>query len=72
MPSIRVVVQNAEDNDVADESKDASYEHVDRFLDDLLSDHAVSGFYEEFDSDDVDKENVEEGTEWLRFLPAKG
>jgi hypothetical protein len=70
--SVGVVVKNAEDDDVADESEDASYEHVDGFFDNLLFDHAMRCFDKKFDGDDVDEDDVEESTKGLGLLPAEG
>ena len=72
MSSVGVIVQNLHNDEVADQSKDASQKHDERFVDYLLVDHPGSGLYEEFDCDNVDDGNIDECSQRLCLLPAEG
>lgn len=72
MSSMRVIVQDLHDDEVADETKDTSDEHIQRLVNNFLVDHPLGGFNEEFSSYDVDDGHVDECSQRLCFFPPKG
>ena len=72
MSSVGVIVQNLHNDEVADQSEDASQKHDERFVDYLLVDHPGGSLYEEFNCDNVDDGNIDECSQRLCLLPAEG
>lgn len=60
MPSVGIAMQNGQNNQVADESENAGYKHVNRFFNFVLFDQSMSSFYKEFNCHDVNEDNVKE------------
>ena len=58
MTSMRIIMQNLHDNQIADKSKYTSNEHVEWFIDYLFSNHSFGCLDEQLCCDNVDYCNV--------------
>ncbi len=67
MTTIRVAVQNGQDDEVTNKSKYTGNEHVKRLLNLILLNHSMRCFNEEFYSHNVDKGYIKQGSQSLSF-----
>lgn len=72
VPSMRIVVEDSHDYYVADEAKNASYQHVLWLINDLFIDQPLCGLDKQFSSDKINDCDIDEGSKRFGFFPAKG
>lgn len=69
MSSMRVIVQDLHDDEVADETEDTGEEHEQWFIDRFLVKHALGSLNEKFGSYDIDDRHVDECSQGLSLFP---
>lgn len=72
MSSVGVIMENAHDDEVANQSEDAGDEHVLGLVDYFLIDHAFGRFDEEFAGDNVDDNHIDQCPEGFSLFPTEG